>query len=113
MKRKTQPLRATHTQLSGPTKRININILESQYKELTDRGLNVSRLVRDLLDAHLSATTITIHTDGETRRLFDTVIAHTGHSDGEVAAELRQVLQRLLEDKLETLTDLKRELQDD
>ena len=34
-----------------------------------------------------------------------------GHSDSEVAVELRQVLQRLLELKLETLTNLKRELQ--
>jgi len=102
--------RTTAPPLGEPVRRINVTILESQYEALSRRGLNVSGLIRDLLGDYLSAASITIEVDAETRQLYDQVIANTGCTDEDVAAELRHVLQRLLDRKLEQLAALRREL---
>lgn len=91
-----------------PCRRINITMLESQHDELVRRGVNVSGLIRDLLDTYLSESTITLEVDAETRELFDQVMA--GQSD--VAACLRGVLAELLDRKLRDLSALRDRLRE-
>ena len=70
-------------------KRINIMILEDQYRILNDRGLNVSGLIRDLLGDHLSENAVTIQVSEDTKRLYDMVVANTGSTDVEIEQHLR------------------------
>jgi hypothetical protein len=97
--------------LSEPAQRINVTILASQYEELTQRGLNVSALLRELIADYLSPSSVNIQVDPETRELFDTVMQRTGATDEELALELREALKRLLNRQVEALASLQRKLQ--
>lgn len=85
----------------------------AQHAELVRRGTNISGLIRKLLADYLSDSTITLHVDPAARELYDAVVSQTDASNAELAAELRPILKRLLDRKLERLTALRRELEDD
>ena len=91
-------------------RRVNITILEDQYGVLTERGLNVSGLIRDLLGDHLSDNTINLQVSEETRAIYDLVIANTGATDADLEIHLRQALAALLDDKIHAMNDLRNQL---
>ena len=91
-------------------RRVNITILEDQYEVLTERGLNVSGLIRDLLGDHLSDNTINLQVSEETRAIYDLVIANTGATDADLEIHLRQALAALLDDKIHAMNDLRNQL---
>ena len=65
-------------------KRVNVMIGEEQYQTLSERGLNVSGLIRDLLGDYLSQSVITVQVSAETKRVYDLVVANTGSTDQEM-----------------------------
>jgi hypothetical protein len=97
-------------ELGEAAKRINITILESQYNELAARNVNVSGVVRELLASYLSASTIVLNVDPETRRLYEVVVGQTGVAPEAVAAELKPALSRLLDQRLQELQALRDKL---
>ncbi len=90
-------------------KRISLLLREEQYQALTERGLNVSGLVRDLIDDHLSEHKITIGVSEETRSLYDKIVSNTGSSDEDIEKYFRDALGVMLKDKIKEM----QELQDD
>ena len=98
------------SQLGEPTRRINITMLESQHDELVRRGVSVSGVIRELVAQYLSGTAITVHVDPATRQLYDTVISQAGATDEDVAAQLKVVLQGLLDQRVAELEQLRRQL---
>mgnify|MGYP003644313243 CR=1 FL=1 len=48
-------------------KRISLLLREDQYKELNKKNINLSGLIRDLLDDHLSESKVTLDVSDETR----------------------------------------------
>ncbi len=92
--------------MSDAYKRVNIMILEAQYEALTQRGLNVSGLIRDLLGDHLSSSTITLQVGDDTRRLYDLVVANTGAADADIEKPLRKALAEVLEVKIAEMQQL-------
>jgi hypothetical protein len=93
-----------------PTRRINITILESQHDELVRRGVNVSGVIRELLEKHLSESTITLEVDAATRTLYEEVMTGTGYSESDIAPHLRRALAELLDRKLRDLAALRKEI---
>ncbi len=91
-------------------RRVNITILEDQHRILTERGLNVSGLIRDLLGDHLSDNTINLQVSEETRAIYDLVISNTGAMDSDLEAHLRQALAALLDEKIHAMHDLRNQL---
>lgn len=91
-------------------RRVNITILEDQYRVLSERGLNVSGLIRDLLGDHLSEHSITLQVGESTRAVYDAVVSNTGASDEELEVYLRQSLAELLERKIEEMKTLRERL---
>ena len=91
-------------------KRVNIMILEEQYRQLSERQLNVSGLIRDLLGDHLSGSTVTIQVGEETRQLYDTVVSNTGATDADIEVHLRKALARVLQVKIGEMQQLHRQL---
>ncbi|MCK5690474.1 hypothetical protein KAI87_14440 [Myxococcota bacterium] len=81
-------------------RRVNVVIGEEQYKILTERGLNLSGLVRDLLGDYLSDNTITLQVSAETRSLYDMVISNMGATDEDLEIYVRQALARVLEQRI-------------
>lgn len=98
--------------LDEPTRRVNITLLESQHEELSRRNVNLSGLIRELLDAHLSQHMIVLRVDEDTRRLYDEVMSGTGFSEDELSHELKRVLAQLLDKKVAALTKLRKTLDD-
>lgn len=87
-------------------KRISLLLREEQYQALSERGLNVSGLIRDLLDDHLSEHKITLSVSEETRSLYDKIVANTGSTDQDVERYLRDALSAMLKDKILEMQDL-------
>jgi hypothetical protein len=81
-------------------------VREDQYQALTDRGLNVSGLVRDLIDDYLSEHTITISVGEETRSLYDQIVANTGSTDVDIEVYFREALKHMLRDKIRAMQKL-------
>jgi hypothetical protein len=89
-------------------KRISVLIREDQSQKLSKSGLNVSGLIRDLIDDHFSAHQINLAVSEETRRLYQQVISNTGSTDEDLEKYLRTALGSLLQDKITAMQALKK-----
>lgn len=87
-------------------KRISLLIREDQYQKLGERGLNLSGLVRDMIDDYLSDHTITISVTEETRHLYDRIVSNTGSSDADIEVYFREALGGMLKDKIKEMQTL-------
>ena len=76
-------------------------------------GEVASALMRQLLADYFSESTITFRVDPKTRELFDTVVSMTSATDEDMARELKPVLKRLLDTRLENLAQLRRRLDEE
>ncbi len=92
--------------MDKPLKRISLMLRDDQYEELTGRGLNVSGLVRDLIDDYLSEHKITLSVCEETRSLYERIVSNTGSSDEDVEKYLKTSLGEMLRDKIKEMQAL-------
>lgn len=81
-------------------KRISLLIGEDQYTEINKRQLNLSWLVRELLDNYLNQNSITIDVSDETRKLYEQII-------GSNADDIEKDFEPLLRDALRALLKIK------
>ncbi len=96
--------------VEGPYKRVNVMIREDQYRQLSESGLNLSGLIRDLLGDYLSENVVNIQVSEETRRIYDLVVSNTGSSDEEIEVHLRAALAKVLEQKINEMKQIHRQL---
>ncbi len=88
-------------------KRINILIRPEQHKNVMDRGLSLSGLVRDLLDDRFSDTKILLNVGKDTKKLYDHVISNFGADDLELEKYLVEALDNMLVDKKKEIETLR------
>lgn len=87
-------------------KRISLMIGEDQYEQLTKRGLNLSWLVRDLLDTYLNDNKITFTVGDDTRKLYEKIMgANTDHDD-DFEPLIKEALRALLKIKIQNMQEL-------
>lgn len=91
-------------------KRISLLIREDQYQEISEKGLNLSGLMRDLLDDYFSEHAITISVSEETKAIYDMVVSNTASSDEELEFHLRSSLKNLLGEKIEYMKRIQEQL---
>jgi len=91
-------------------KRVSVMLREDQHQELASMDINLSGLVRDLIDDHLGEHKIVISVEKETRDLYDLVISNTGSSDSELEVHLKAAIKNLLKSKIDYMTKLHGEL---
>lgn len=91
-------------------KRISLHITEKQYNEIHQKGINLSGLVRDLIDDYLSENKVILSVDDKTKQLYDHIISHTGASDMDLIDPLRSALKVLLNKKIKFMKKLADEL---
>ena len=92
--------------VEGPYKRVNVMIREDQYRRLSESGLNLSGLIRDLLGDYLSENVVNIQVSEETRRIYDLVVSNTGSTDEEIEVHLRAALAKVLEQKIDEMREI-------
>ncbi len=93
-------------EMEANLKRISLLLREEQYKALTERDLNVSGLVRDLIDDYLSEHKVTLGVSEETRGLYDKIVANTGSTDKDIEKYFKDALGAMLKDKILEMQDL-------
>lgn len=94
--------------MDKPLKRISLLIREDQYDRITKEELNLSGLVRDLIDDHFSSDAITISASKETKKLYDRIVANTGTDDAELEGYFRESLHKLLKGKISQMQKLEK-----
>ena len=96
--------------MSGELRRISLMVREDQHQKLLDSGLNVSGLVRDLIDDHLSDFKITLSVSRETREIYDQVVSNTGATDQDLEKYIVKALKELLKIRIKQMQDLQDKL---
>ena len=91
-------------------KRVSLMIGEEQYNQIVKDEINLSGLVRDLIDDHMSEHKITLSVSKETKDIYDLIISNTGSTDGDLEVYLKDSLKQLLKDKIKSMQDLERKL---
>ncbi|TNF29618.1 MAG: hypothetical protein EP319_06870 [Deltaproteobacteria bacterium] len=96
--------------MSSELKRISLMIREDQYLGLSSSGINLSGLIRDLIDDYLSEHKIVVSVSEETKQLYDLIISNTGSTDVDLEEYLKKGLKELLRDKIKSMQDLEKQL---
>ena len=96
--------------MSSELKRISLMIREDQYIGVNASGINLSGLVRDLIDDYLSEHKIVVSVTRETKELYDLIISNTGSTDIDLEEYLKKGLKELLRDKIKSMQDLEKQL---
>ena len=91
-------------------KRVNLMIKADQAQQVAGQDLNLSGLVRDLLDDYFSEHKITLSVSEETRNIYDKVISNTGSTDMDIEVHLREALRKLLREKIDLMQKLEKEI---
>ncbi len=94
--------------MDHPLKRISLLIREDQYDLISEKELNLSSLVRDLIDDHFSNNAITISASKETKKLYDNIVANSGTDDSELEGYFRESLHKLLKEKISQMQSLEK-----
>lgn len=89
-------------------RRISLLIGEDQYKAINDKGLNLSWLLRDLVDDYLSAKKIVLDVSDETLEIYQKIIGSTGTLDSEFEPFFREALRTFLKSKIEDMQKLEK-----
>jgi esterase/lipase len=91
-------------------KRINIMLREDQYQKVVDAGLNMSGLLRDLLDDHFSKSKITLSVTPKTKQIYDNLISNFGGRDRDIEPHFVQVMDKVLQEKIDKIDALRKKL---
>ena len=89
-------------------RRISLMIREDQHLRLSEPDLNMSALIRNLIDDHFSESKITLAVSEETAQLYRQVVSNSGSTDADVEPYLRAALKRMLKDRITQMERLHR-----
>lgn len=93
-----------------PLKRISLFIGEDQYDSISAKGLNLSWLLRDLIDDYLSEKKITLEVNDDTLALYQQIVGGTGTLDSEFEPFFRDALAEFLRLKIEQMQKLQKQV---
>jgi hypothetical protein len=91
-------------------KRINIMLREDQYRKVLEEGLNMSGLLRDLLDDHFSEAKITLSVSPKTKRIYDNLISNFGGRDRDLEPHFLLAMDKVFQEKMDELDALRKKL---
>ena len=92
------------------TRRISLVIREDQYQKMSTDNVNVSGLIRDLIDDHYSRHSITLNVSEETRILYDQVVSKAPKGDTDIEPYFKAALREMLKDKIQQMEMLSKAL---
>lgn len=92
--------------MDSEMRRISLVIREDQHQKMAEDNVNVSGLIRDLIDDHYSGHTITLHVSEETHALYTQIVSDTPKGDTDIEPYLRRALREMLSDKIKKMEKL-------
>lgn len=91
-------------------KRINVMVREDQHQAVMDAGLNMSGLLRDLLDDHFSESKITLSVSSKTKKIYDNLVSNFGANDRDLEPHLVLAIDKVLQSKMDEIDALRKSL---
>ena len=91
-------------------KRINVMLRGDQHQKVMDAGLNMSGLLRDLLDDHFSKSKITLAVSPKTKQIYDNLISNFGARDKDLEPHFVQAMDKVLQLKMDEIGALRKKL---
>ena len=94
-------------------KRINILIRPDQHERVMAAGLNMSGLVRGLLDDHFSEEKIVLSVSPRVTQVYHHLISNLGAEDKDLEIYFLEALDQYLADKTRQIDDLRKSIKRD
>jgi esterase/lipase len=91
-------------------RRINVLITQDQYSQVTQAGLNMSGLLRGLLDDHFSDEKIVFSMSPSVKDLYQRVVSNFGAGDADLEPYFLRALDDLLADKVRQIEALRKRI---
>ena len=89
-------------------KRISLMVEENQYLHLIEKNINISGLIRDLINDYLGNNKITLTVSAETKEIYNQIISQTTDGDQELEPYVKKALHGLLKEKIRLLEQLEK-----
>ena len=91
-------------------KRVNVMVRPDQKKQVNKAGLNMSGLIRGLLDDHFSEEKIVLSVSPRVRKVYEHVISNLGAEDKELEIYFLEALDKFLADKTRQIDALRKSI---
>jgi len=91
-------------------KRMNVLIRPEQHKRVAAAGLNMSGLIRGLLDDHFSEEKITLSVSPKVKEVYQLLISNLGAEDRELEIYFLEALDKFLADKTRQIDELRKSI---
>ncbi len=91
--------------------RINVLLNREQYDKVNEAGLNMSGLIRGLLDDHFSDEKIVFSVSPKVKTVYQNIISNFGGEDKELEAYFLKALDQYLADKTQQIESLRKSIQ--
>jgi len=89
-------------------RRISLFIGEDQYEQISERGLNLSWLLRDLIDDYFAEKKIVLEVQDATLELYQKIVGGSEGLDEDFEPFFRDALHAYLKSKIEDLQKLEK-----
>jgi len=91
-------------------KRVNILVRRDQHKRVMSTGLNMSGLIRGLLDDHFSDEKIVLSVSPKVKEVYQLLISNLGAEDRELEIYFLEALDKFLAEKTRQIDDLRKSI---
>ena len=91
-------------------KRVNVLLRPDQHQRVMAAGLNMSGLVRGLLDDHFSEEKIVLSVSPKVKEVYQQLISNFGTEDSELEIYFLEALDKFLADKTRQIDDLRKSI---
>ena len=91
-------------------KRVNILVRRDQHQRVASSGLNMSGLIRGLIDDHFSEEKIVLSVSSRIKEVYQQLISNLGAEDRELEIYFLEALDKFLADKTRQIDDLRKSI---
>jgi len=91
-------------------KRVNVLVRPDQHQRVMSADLNMSGLIRGLLDDHFSEEKIVLSVSPRVKQVYQTLISNLGAEDRELEIYFLEALDKFLADKTRQIDDLRKSI---
>ena len=91
-------------------KRVNVLVRPDQHQRVSTAGLNMSGLIRGLLDDHFSEEKIVLSVSPRVKQVYQHLISNLGAEDRELEIYFLEALDKFLADKNRQIDDLRKSI---
>ena len=91
-------------------KRVNVLVRRDQHQRVVTAGLNMSGLIRGLIDDHFSEEKIVLSVSPRVKKVYQQLISNLGAEDRELEIYFLEALDKFLADKTRQIDDLRKSI---